>query len=584
MEQNELLTTVRSKAQLWLSNRYDEKTRTSVQAMLDNPDNTELIESFYKDLEFGTGGLRGIMGAGTNRMNIYTVGGATQGLANYLKKEFASSEKISVVIGHDCRNNSRLFAETAAEIFTANGIHVYLFEALRPTPEISFAIRHLGCQSGVMVTASHNPPEYNGYKAYWSDGSQVIAPHDQGIIAEVGKIKSVDEIKFKGDKSMITMLGAEMDKTFIDAVRTLSLSQDAIKKHHDLSIVYTPIHGTGGTIVPKALEAFGFTNIQHVPEQDVISGDFPTVVSPNPEEPAALKMAIDRANETGADMVLASDPDGDRIGVAVRNDKGEMVLINGNEICTLMTYYSIARRKELGKLKANDYVVKTIVTTELIKAIADDYNVTMFDCYTGFKWIANVIRECEPKGMRYIGGGEESYGYLWEDFIRDKSSVSACCIFAEMSAWALEKGMSIYQLIRSLYVKYGLYKEVGLNIVRKGRTGAQEIADMMTNYRSNPMSHIASSPVVKVYDYSTLECKDLKTGKVTKLDMPGTSNVLQYRSEDGSKVSIRPSGTEPKIKYYIGLHVAVKGEDYLEAAYEEAEKAVAQVRKDLGNI
>ncbi|GAD06679.1 Phosphoglucomutase [Porphyromonas crevioricanis] len=584
MDTNQLLQEVRAKANGWLGEAYDAETQAKVREMLDSEDTTELIESFYKDLEFGTGGLRGIMGAGSNRMNRYTVGAATQGLANYLKKEFASSDRISVAIGYDCRHNSRQFAQTVAEIFTANGIYVYLFEALRPTPEVSYVIRRLGCQSGVMVTASHNPPEYNGYKVYWSDGAQVIAPHDQSIIAEVGKISSVDKIRFQGDSSMITLLGEEMDNDFIAKVKSLSLSPESVQRHKDLAIVYTPIHGTGGTIVPKALRAFGFENILNVPEQDVISGDFPTVVSPNPEEPAALKMAIERANETKANMVLASDPDGDRIGVAVRNKEGEMVLMNGNEICALLTYYSIARRKEKGELAPNDYVVKTIVTTELIKAIADDYQVQLFDCYTGFKWIADVVRKNEVLGKRYIGGGEESYGFLWEDFIRDKSSVSACCIFAEMAAWALDKGLTIYELMRSLYVKYGFYKEVGVSIVRKGRTGAQEIAEMMRKYREQPMTQIAGSPIVEILDYQSLEKRDLRSGKTEKFEMPATSNVLQYKSEDGSKLSIRPSGTEPKIKYYIGLRRPVANELELDTAYKTAEEAVAKVRKDLGNI
>lgn len=584
METTQLLQQVKAKARTWLEDVYDVQTRECVQRMLDNEDATELIESFYKDLEFGTGGLRGIMGAGSNRMNRYTIGAATQGLANYLKREFAGLPRISVAIGHDCRHNSRYFAETVAEIFTANGIYAYLFEALRPTPEVSYAIRKLGCQSGVMVTASHNPPEYNGYKVYWSDGAQVIAPHDKNIIDEVGKIVSVADICFDGDKSMILPLGEDMDRDFVESVRALSLSAEEVAKHRDLRIVYTPIHGTGGTIVPRALRAFGFDQIINVPEQDVISGDFPTVVSPNPEEPAALEMAINRANEKNADMVLASDPDGDRIGVAVRDHKGQMVLLNGNEICALMTYYAIARRSELGDIRPDDYVVKTIVTTELIKAVADDYGVELFDCYTGFKWIANVIRENEPKGRRYLGGGEESYGFLWEDFIRDKSSVSACCIFAEMAAWALEKGQTIFDLMRSLYLKYGFYKEVGISLVRKGRTGAQEIADMMKKYRSAPMTQIAGSPVIEVIDYQTLERKDLRTGETVRFEMPATSNVLQYRAEDGSKVSIRPSGTEPKIKYYIGLRLPVADENELDAAYIRAEQAVAQVRKDLGNI
>lgn len=552
MDNTNLLEIVRQKAQQWLTPHYDDETRQAVRAMLDAADHTPLIEAFYKDLEFGTGGLRGIMGPGTNRMNRYTVAMATQGLANYLRKAFANEGRISVVIGHDCRHNSRFFSEVAASVFTANGIEVYLFDALRPTPEISFAIRHLGCQSGVMVTASHNPPMYNGYKAYWNDGAQLIAPHDVNVIAEVNKIASIADVAMTPRQELWHEIGPEIDREFIDAVAALSLAPEAIAKHRDMPIIYTPIHGTGMRIVPRALRAFGFNNIINVPQQDIISGDFPTVESPNPEEPAALNMAIERANETGADLVLASDPDGDRIGVAVRNKQGEMHLLNGNQICMLLTYYSIVRREERGELTEKDYVVKTIVTTELIAAIAKRHRVKLHDCYTGFKWIAAIIREQEGIG-RYIGGGEESYGYLWEDFIRDKSSVSACCLFSEMTAWAKEKGLTIDELLTNIYLTYGLYADRGLNLVRQGREGAQEIADMMTRYRAEGIQHLAGSPVVEVLDYSTLIRRDLRTGKETPIEQPATSNVLQYIAEDGTKLSIRPSGTEPKIKYYIGV-------------------------------
>jgi len=432
MDNNDLLKQVTAKAQTWLTNDYDEATRREVQRMLDNEDKTELIDSFYRDLEFGTGGLRGIMGAGTNRMNIYTVGAATQGLSNYLKKEFATRTEIKVVIGHDCRNNSRKFAEISADIFSANGIRVYLFDDLRPTPEVSYAIRKLGCQSGIILTASHNPKEYNGYKAYWDDGAQVISPHDKNIIAEVNKIRSVSEINFKGNKSLIEILGKTMDDSFIHDLLTISLSPEAIKKHHDVKIVYTPIHGTGVRLVPAGLKALGFTNIIHVPEQDVVSGDFPTVKSPNPEEPAALDLAVKKAQETGADLVMATDPDGDRVGIAVRNDKGEFVLMNGNQTLLLCLYYRMIRFKELGRLKGNEYVVKTIVSTELARRIADRNNIELFDCYTGFKWIASVMKENEGK-KQYIGGGEESYGFLAEDFVRDKDAVSACMLIAEIA-------------------------------------------------------------------------------------------------------------------------------------------------------
>ena len=467
MEQDTFLAQIRSKAEGWLASGYDEQTRAEVQRLLDAEDTTDLVEAFYKDLEFGTGGLRGIMGVGSNRMNRYTVGAATQGLANYLKQAFASLPEISVAIGHDCRNNSDVFARIAAEIFSANGIKVYLFESLRPTPEVSFAIRELGCQSGVMITASHNPKEYNGYKAYWADGAQMLAPHDKNTIIEVNKITRVEDIHFEARPELIHLLGEEFDKRFIERVASLSAPQkDSISRHHDLKIVYTPIHGTGVRIIPEALRTIGFTNIINVPEQDVVSGNFPTVHSPNPEEPAALELAIRRAEETGADIVLASDPDADRIGVAVRNEEGKIVLINGNEICALLTYYAIANRRDAGLLQPTDYVVKTIVTTELIRAIAEKNNVTLFDCYTGFKWIADVIRKNEGK-LNYIGGGEESYGFLREDFIRDKSSVSACCMFAELAAWAADRGMSIYQLLQHVFAEYGLYRsKVSVSSVR----------------------------------------------------------------------------------------------------------------------
>lgn len=582
MEENkELLLQVESKAKEWLNDGYDEQTRSEVKRMLECEDKTELIESFYKDLEFGTGGLRGIMGVGSNRMNKYTVGAATQGLSNYLKKEFSDLPQISVAIGYDCRNNSDKFAKIASDVFTANGIKVYLFESLRPTPEVSFAIRHFGCQSGVMITASHNPKEYNGYKAYWSDGAQMIAPHDKNTIIEVNKITDVKSINFKGDNSLIQNIGKEVDELFIKKVKELCLCPEAIAKHKDLKIVYTPIHGTGVEIVPKTLRAVGFENIINVPEQDVVSGNFPTVVSPNPEEPAALDLAIRKANETSADIVLASDPDADRLGVAVRNDKGEMVLINGNEICSLLTYYAIVRRHELGILKPNDFVVKTIVTTELIKAISNDYSVKMFDCYTGFKWIADVIRNNEGK-MNYIGGGEESYGYLREDFIRDKSSVSACAMFCELAAWAKEKGLSIYQLLISIYEKYGLYQEMGISIVRKGKSGAEEIEAMMKNYRENPLKTLASSKVIEILDYSKLEGKWIDKNETFQLEMPATSNVLQYRTEDGTKVSIRPSGTEPKIKFYIGVRGKLSDASKFDEDRKEALNKIELVKKDLG--
>ncbi|MFR0836670.1 MAG: phospho-sugar mutase [Barnesiella sp.] len=581
MENEELLKDVTAKAQVWLGDGYDEETRTQVKAMLENDDKTELIESFYKDLEFGTGGLRGIMGAGTKRMNIYTVGAATQGLTNYLKKAFPDVPQIKVVIGHDCRNNSRKFAEISADIFSANGIKVYLFDSLRPTPETSFAIRELGCQSGIILTASHNPKEYNGYKAYWSDGAQMIAPHDKETINEVNKITSVKDIKFKGNPDLIEIIGEEMDKKYLERIKTLSLSPDAIARHHDLKIVYTPIHGTGVKMIPASLKNFGFTNIIHVPEQDVVSGDFPTVVSPNPEEPAALDMAIRKAIETDAELVMASDPDADRIGIAIRNDKGEFILVNGNQIVMIFLNYLMTRYKELGRLTGKEFIVKTIVTTETIKTIADRNNIKMYDSYTGFKWIAAVIRELEGK-EKYIGGGEESFGFLPEDFARDKDSVSSISLMAEIAAWAKDNGKTMYQMLQDIYLEYGFSKEKGISVVRKGKSGAEEIVAMMKNYRANPLKELAGSEVVLVKDFDSLEATDMKTGKKTKLDMPATSNVLQYFTEDGTKVSIRPSGTEPKIKFYIEVHGHMDSYADYDRANADADVKIEAIKKSLG--
>lgn len=582
MGNEDLLKQVTAKAQIWLGDGYDEETKAAVRAMLDNEDKTDLIEAFYKDLEFGTGGLRGIMGAGTNRMNIYTVGAATQGLSNYLKKAFADLPQIKVAIGHDCRNNSRKFAEVAADVFSANGIKVYLFDALRPTPEVSFAIRELGCQSGVILTASHNPKEYNGYKAYWNDGAQMIAPHDKNTIDEVNKITSVKDVKFRGNTELIEIIGEEIDRRYLDRIKTLSLSPEAIAHHHDMKIVYTPIHGTGVKLIPASLKNFGFTNIIHVPEQDVVSGDFPTVVSPNPEEPAALDMAIKKAIETDAELVMASDPDADRIGIAVRNDKGEFVLVNGNQIVMIFLNYLMTRNKELGLLKGNEYIVKTIVTTETIKTIAEQNGFKMYDCYTGFKWIASVIRENEGKA-RYIGGGEESYGFLPEDFVRDKDSVSSISLMAEIAAWAKDKGMTMYQMLQDIYIKYGYSKEKGISVVRKGKSGAEEIVAMMKNFRENPMKELGGSPVILIKDYASLEATDVVNGTKSKLDMPVTSNVLQYFSADGSKVSIRPSGTEPKIKFYIEVR-GIKMDNYADydAANAAADAKIEAIKKELG--
>lgn len=581
MESNTLLDTVRKKAEGWLTKSYDAETRAEVQRMLDNEDPTELIESFYKDLEFGTGGLRGIMGAGTNRMNIYTVGAATQGLSNYLKKEFGNLDEIKVVIGHDSRNNSRKFAEISADIFSANGIKVYLFEDLRPTPEMSYAIRKLGAQSGIILTASHNPKEYNGYKAYWDDGAQMIAPHDKNTIAEVNKIRSASEIKFKGNKELIEIIGEEMDKDYIKDLTSVSLSPEAIERHKDMKIVYTPIHGTGVKIIPETLKAFGFTNIIHVPEQDVISGDFPTVISPNPEEPAALALAVKKAEEVGAELVLASDPDADRVGAAVLNNEGKFVLLNGNQTAVMFVYYLITRWKELGKLTGKEYVVKTIVTTELIRTIAERNHVEIFDCYTGFKWIAAIIRENEGK-KKFIGGGEESYGFLVEDFVRDKDAVSACAMLAEIAAWAKDKGKTLYQLLQDIYVEYGFSKEKGISVVKKGKSGAEEIEAMMKGFREHPVREIAGSKVTFLYDYSNLKGYSMLDNETITLDMPTTANVLQYFTEDNTKVSIRPSGTEPKIKFYIEVHSTVKNVEELPAADEAACEKINQIKASLG--
>ena len=578
--ENNLINDVKKKAQIWLDGNYDEATKSAVRAMLANSDTTDLVESFYKDLEFGTGGLRGIMGVGTNRMNIYTVGSATQGLSNYLKKEFAG-QQISVVVGHDSRNNSRLFAESAADIFSANGIKVYLFEALRPTPEISFAIRHLGCQSGIVITASHNPKEYNGYKAYWSDGAQVIAPHDHNIINEVNKIKSVDEIKFEGNKELIQIIGEDIDSVYLDKISKLTLSPESIKRNKDMKIVYTPIHGTGITVIPRALKMYGFENIIDVPEQNVISGDFPTVISPNPEEPAALQMAVDKAKEVGADIVMASDPDADRVGIAVKNDKGEWILVNGNQTAMMLVYYLVKRWSELGKITGKEYLVKTIVTTELIATMAKKFNVPYFDCYTGFKWIAAIIREQEGK-MQYIGGGEESYGFLCQDFVRDKDAVSACTMIAEVAAWAKDNGKTVYELIQDIYLEFGFSKEKGISVVKKGKSGAEEIKQMMSQFRVAPPKELAGSQVVVIKDYSTLRMIDVLAGKTESLEMPESSNVLQYFTADGTKVSVRPSGTEPKIKFYIEVKLPIASRADYDAVNAAAEEKVLAVKASLG--
>jgi phosphoglucomutase len=579
MENNsELIAQCEAKAQTWLSPAFDAETQQQVKSLLENSDKTDLIESFYKDLEFGTGGLRGIMGAGSNRMNIYTVGMATQGFANYLKKNFKDRSQISVVVCHDCRNNSRLYAETVADIFSANNIKVYLFDDMRPTPECSFAIRHLGCQSGVNITASHNPKEYNGYKAYWEDGAQVLAPHDTGIIDEVNKVK-VEDVKFKGNKALIQIIGEDIDKIYLDKVHAISIDPEAIKRQKDLKIVYTPLHGTGMMLIPRSLKEWGFENVHCVKEQMVKDGNFSTVKSPNPENGEALTLALRDAKELDADIVMASDPDADRVGMACKNDKGEWILINGNQTCLIFLYYIITNRINTGKMKPNDFIVKTIVTTEVIRKIAEKQKIEMRDCYTGFKWIAREIFLSEGK-QQYIGGGEESYGFLAEDFVRDKDAVSACSLLAEICAWAKDNGKTLYDVLMEIYLEYGFSKEFTVNVVKPGKTGADEIKQMMSDFRQNPPKELGGSKIVVWKDYQTLEQKDAN-GNVSPLDMPTTSNVLQWFCDDDTKVSVRPSGTEPKIKFYIETKGQMKCSGCYERCTKEAEDKIAAIKKSL---
>ncbi len=576
----DLMGLVTAKAQEWLGSSFDEKTREEVKALMAKEDKSDLIDAFYKDLEFGTGGLRGIMGAGTNRMNIYTVGMATQGLANYLNKNFKERKEISVVVGHDCRNNGRLFAETVANIFSANGIKVYLFDDLRPTPEVSFAIRYLGCQSGVNVTASHNPREYNGYKAYWEDGAQVLAPHDTGIIDEVAKVK-VQDIKFKGNPDLIKIIGEEVDKPYLDAIEGICIDPALVKRNHDLCIVYTPLHGCGRVMIPRSLKQWGFTNVNCVPEQMIPDGNFPTVVSPNPEYPEALTMALALARKLNADVVMASDPDADRLGVACRDDKGELTLLNGNQTAMIFLYYIITQYTKLGKMTGKEYIVKTIVTTEVISRIAQKNNLEMFDCYTGFKWIAKVIADENAKGKHYIGGGEESFGFLAEDFVRDKDAVSACSLMAEIAAWAKENGKTLWDLLLDAYQEYGFSQEAAVSVVKPGKSGADEIKAMMEQFRANPPKSLAGEKVVLIKDFKLLKQTDA-AGKVTDLIMPEPSNVLQYYTAAGDKISVRPSGTEPKIKFYMEAKLPMASKkDYLKVQ-ADAMKKIEGFKKDLG--
>ncbi len=580
MENNtELIAQCEQKAKQWLSPVFDENTRKDVQAMLDNEDKTPLIEAFYKNLEFGTGGLRGIMGAGSNRMNIYTVGMATQGFANYLKINFKDRKEISVVVCHDCRNNSRLFAETVADIFSANGIKAYLFDDLRPTPECSYAIRHLGAQAGVNITASHNPREYNGYKAYWEDGAQVLAPHDVGIIDEVNKVK-VEDVKFKGNKDLIQIIGEDIDEPYIRQIRTISIDPEVIHRQHDLKIVYTPLHGAGRVIIPRSLAYWGFDNVHCVPEQMIKDGNFPTVVRPNPEFAEALTLGLRDAKALDADILMASDPDADRVGMACKNDKGEWVLINGNQTCLIFLWYIITNRKATGKLKPTDFIVKTIVTTEVIRKIAEKNKIEMRDVYTGFKWIAREIRLSEGK-QQYIGGGEESYGFLAEDFVRDKDAVSACSLLAEICAYAKDKGKTLYDLLMDIYMEYGYSKEYTINVERPGKSGADEIQQMMRNFRANPPKELGGEKITLWKDYQTLEATDAE-GNKTKLNMPETSNVLQWFCADGTKVSVRPSGTEPKIKFYVEVKDNMKSADDYRRCEADATEHIKKIEEGLG--
>ena len=576
---NALMQEVTAKANAWLSGNFDSETKAEVKSLLDSSDKTALIDAFYQNLEFGTGGLRGIMGVGTNRMNKYVVGMATQGLANYLKKVFADRKDISVVVGHDCRNNSRLFAEIVAGIFSANGIRAYLFESLRPTPEISFAIRQLGCQSGVNITASHNPKEYNVYKAYWDDGAQVLAPHDKGIIDEVNKVQ-IEDVKFTPNKELITIIGGEMDYDYLEAVKEAMVDQDVILRQKDLNIVYSPLHGTGRVIVPLCLRSWGFQNINVVPEQMVIDGNFSTVKSPNPENSEAMTMGMNLGTKLGADLVIASDPDADRLAIVCRDDKGEWMIINGNQTCMMFCYYIITNMKKLGKLKGNEFLVKTIVTSELIREIAEKNNVKLYDEYTGFKWIAYRIRENEGK-EKYIGGGEESFGFLPYDKVRDKDAPASICLICEIAAWAKDNGMSLYQLLMNIYKEYGFQKESAVSVVKPGKSGADEIKAMMENFRNNPPKELAGSPVKLIKDFKSLKQNCVKCGKIEDIKMPESANVLQFFTEDGTKVSVRPSGTEPKIKFYVEVKGDFSSGDYAKVD-AEANAKVDAIKKSLG--
>ena len=576
----QLIKECEEKALAWISSPYyDEETKSEIRQMLESEDKTALVDAFYQNLEFGTGGLRGIMGAGTNRMNKYIVGMATQGFANYLLKAFPAGKQLSVVVGHDCRNNGRLFAETVAAIFSANGIKVYLFEGLRPTPEVSFAIRHLGAQAGVNVPASHNPKEYNGYKAYWEDGAQVLAPHDKGIIDEVNQVR-IEDVKSEPVPELIEIIGGEMDYTYMQAVHEAMVDQDVILRQKDLNIVYSPMHGTGRVIVPLCLRSWGFQNIHVVPEQMVIDGNFPTVVSPNPENAEAMTLGMKLGTRLNADLVVATDPDADRLAIVCRDNKGEWMIINGNQTCAMFCYYIIRNKKALHQLKPTDFLVKTIVTTELIAQMAKSNQVELRDCYTGFKWIAREIALSEGK-QKYIGGGEESFGFLPYDKVRDKDAPASICLICEIAAWAKDNGMTLYDLLMQIYKDYGFSYEHTINVVKPGKTGADEIKAMMENFRQNPITEIAGSKVTLAKDFQSLIQRDAD-GKETAIDMPGKSNVIQYFCQDGTKVSVRPSGTEPKIKFYVEIKDNMTSAEDYAACLERAKAKVEEVKKSLG--
>ena len=560
---------VLERAQRWLDDDYDQETKMRVREMIEN-EPVELTDSFYRDLEFGTGGLRGLMGVGTNRMNKYTVGMATQGLANYLLECFSEEEQLSVAIAFDSRNNSPFFADVAAEIMSANGIKVFLFDKLRPIPLLSYAVRHFGCQAGIVVTASHNPKEYNGYKVFWEDGGQVVPPHDKNIIREVQKIRQLDQIRFGRVEELIEILDEEFDRLYIDTLKTYSLLPAGTASRKSLKIVFSPIHGSGVFLVPNALKAFGFQQVFNVPGQDVVSGDFPTVQSPNPEEASAMKMALDRGRQVGADLVMATDPDGDRVGVAVEGPEGDYVLLNGNQTAAIMIYYILEQWKARKQFTGNEYLVKTIVTTEVLAEMARHYGVECYDVLTGFKYIGELIGKLEGE-KTFIAGGEESYGYLVGDYIRDKDAIISCCIVAEATAWAMEQGKSVYDLLAEIYSRFGFYHEKLLSVTRKGKAGLEEIQALMTRYRENTPEAIMRVPVIRVHDYARGETRNMVSGKTSALDFP-TSNVLQFILEDGTIITMRPSGTEPKIKFYVGVRGTLKDASGYRAVREQLDK------------